>query len=81
MTPGTKFPTLGGCIAADVHGKNHHLEGSIGNFVEELEMVLANGSCIRCSRRQNSDLFWATLGGMGLTGFIYAATLQLKKIP
>ena len=81
VTPGTKFPTLGGCIAADVHGKNHHLEGSIGNFVEELEMVLANGSCIRCSRRQNSDLFWATLGGMGLTGFIYAATLQLKKIP
>ena len=81
VTPGTKFPTLGGCIAADVHGKNHHLEGSIGNFVEELEMVLANGSFVRCSRRQNSDLFWATLGGMGLTGFIYAATLQLKKIP
>ena len=80
VTPGTKFPTLGGCIAADVHGKNHHADGSIGNFIDEMEMVLANGSCVRCSRRENSDLFWATLGGMGLTGFIYAATLRLKKV-
>jgi decaprenylphospho-beta-D-ribofuranose 2-oxidase len=81
VTPGTKFPTLGGCISADVHGKNHHIDGSIGNFVEELEMILADGSFVRCSRRQNTDLFWATLGGMGLTGFIYAATFQLKKVP
>ncbi len=81
VTPGTKFPTLGGCIAADVHGKNHHVDGSIGNFIDELEMVLADGSCARCSRRENADLFWATLGGMGLTGFIYAATLRLKKVP
>ena len=80
VTPGTKFPTLGGCIAADVHGKNHHADGSIATFVEELEMVLADGSAVCCSRSQHPDLFWATLGGMGLTGFIYAATLRLKKI-
>ena len=81
VTPGTKFPTLGGCIAADVHGKNHHAEGSIAAFVETLDMVLADGSLVRCSRRQRAGLFWATLGGMGLTGFIYAATLRLKKVP
>ena len=81
MTPGTKFPTLGGGIAADIHGKNHHVDGSISNFVDELEMVLADGSHVRCSRREHSDLFRATLGGMGLTGFIYAATLRLKKVP
>ena len=78
---GTKFPTLGGCIAADVHGKNHHAEGSIAAFVESLDMVLADGSFVRCSRTECADLFWATLGGMGLTGFIYAATLRLKKVP
>lgn len=81
VTPGTKFPTLGGCIAADIHGKNHHAEGSIAAFVESLDMVLADGSTVRCSRSQRADLFWATLGGMGLTGFIYAATLRLKKVP
>ena len=81
VTPGTKFPTLGGCIAADVHGKNHHSEGSVAAFVESLDMVLADGSLVRCSRNECADLFWATLGGMGLTGFIYAATLRLKKVP
>lgn len=81
VTPGTKFPTLGGCIAADVHGKNHHAEGSIAAFVESLDMVLADGTLVRCSRSQCADLFWATLGGMGLTGVIYAATLRLKKVP
>ena len=80
VTPGTKFPTLGGCIAADVHGKNHHLDGSISSFVVELEMVLADGSQVRCSPRENSDLFRATLGGMGLTGFIYAAALRLRRV-
>ena len=80
VTPGTKFPTLGGCIAADVHGKNHHADGSIAAFIEELEMVLADGSQVHCSRHRLQDLFWATLGGMGLTGFVYAATLRLKKI-
>ena len=80
VTPGTKFPTLGGCIAADVHGKNHHVDGSIARFVRELEMVLADGRGLRCSAAENGDLFEATVGGMGLTGFIYAATIQLRQI-
>ena len=80
VTPGTKHPTLGGCIAADVHGKNHHGEGSIANYVDELEMVLANGDRVTCSRQQLPELFWATVGGMGLTGFIYAASMRLKRV-
>ena len=80
VTPGTKFPTLGGCLAADVHGKNHHVDGTIGNWVDEMEMVLADGTCRRCSRQEDPDLFRATLGGMGLTGFIYAATLRLRRV-
>jgi decaprenylphospho-beta-D-ribofuranose 2-oxidase len=80
VTPGTKFPTLGGCLAADVHGKNHHVDGTLGNFVTSLDMVLADGTSLRCSRSEHADLFWATLGGMGLTGFIYAATLRLRRI-
>ena len=80
VTPGTKFPTLGGCVAADVHGKNHHKDGSIGFFVEEIELLLADRSRVCCSREERSELFWATIGGMGLTGAIYAVTLRLKKI-
>ena len=80
VSPGTKYPTLGGCLAADVHGKNHHQSGSIARYVEELELVLADGSHVACSRQQSPDLFWATLGGMGLTGFIYAAALRLKSV-
>jgi len=80
VTPGTKFPTLGGCVAADVHGKNHHLHGSVGAFVEELDMVLADGSEVCSSRHSHPELFAATLGGMGLTGFIYAVTLRLAPI-
>jgi decaprenylphospho-beta-D-ribofuranose 2-oxidase len=80
VTPGTKFPTLGGCLAADVHGKNHHSEGSIAAFVVDIDLVLADGGQITCSRTEHADVFWATLGGMGLTGLIYAATLRLKKI-
>ncbi|MEW6756273.1 MAG: FAD-binding oxidoreductase [Candidatus Latescibacterota bacterium] len=80
VTPGTKFPTLGGCLAADVHGKNHHVDGTLGRYVEELEMVLADGSWVRCSANQHAGLFEATLGGMGLTGFIYAATVRLRRI-
>ncbi len=80
VTPGTKFPTLGGCLAADVHGKNHHLDGTLRNFVEQLDMVLADGSEISCSPQDHPDLFRATLGGMGLTGIIYAATLRLRRI-
>ena len=80
VTPGTKFVTLGGCICADVHGKNHHVDGSIGSFVREIHMVLAGGTEIRCSPQQNSELFEATVGGMGLTGFVYAVTVGLRRV-
>ena len=80
VTPGTKFVTIGGMIAADVHGKNHHQSGSIRNFVEELTLLLADGSTRICSPTQHADLFAATCGGMGLTGVITRATLKLVPI-
>ncbi len=80
VTPGTRHCTLGGCVAADVHGKNHHRVGAFGAFVDELEMVLAGGDVVRCSRTELPDLFWATLGGMGLTGLIHAVTLRLAPV-
>lgn len=80
VTPGTKYPTLGGCLAADVHGKNHHVDGALSRYLDSLEMVLADGTLVRCSRTENPELFRATLGGMGLTGVIYAATLRLRRI-
>jgi len=79
-TPGTKFVTVGGAIAADVHGKNHHRRRSLGQFVESLQMVVGDGSIVTCSRDERSDLFFATLGGMGLTGIILAATLRLVPV-
>lgn len=80
VTPGTKFATLGGCFAADVHGKNHHCDGTFSCHVKEIELVIANGTRRRCSPKQSSDLFWATAGGMGLTGIITELTLQLIPI-
>lgn len=80
VTPGTKYVTLGGCIAADVHGKNHHRDGSFGQYVKELEVILADGTPYRCSPSQNQELFWATIGGMGLTGVISEAVIQLQRI-
>ena len=80
VVPGTKFVTLGGMIAADVHGKNHHREGSFGDFVEALTLSLPDGRVITCSREDNPDLMAATIGGMGLTGTILEATFRLKPI-
>jgi len=80
VTPGTKFVTLGGCVAADVHGKNHHREGAFGAHVEALELILADGARATCSPAQNADLFRATVGGMGLTGVITEVTLRLKPV-
>lgn len=80
VTPGTKFCTVGACVACDVHGKNHHQEGSIGNFVRQLLLLLPSGESVRCSREQNVDLFFATLGGMGLTGIVLEVELQLRRV-
>ena len=80
VTPGTKHVSLGGAVAADIHGKNHHHDGSIGSHIIELELVLADGRRLCCSRHANADLFWATVGGMGLTGMIASVTLQLIPI-
>lgn len=80
VTPGTRFPTLGGCLACDVHGKNHHRDGSLSNHVRSCRLLLADGQTVSCSRSENTDLFRATAGGMGLTGFIQTISLQLIPI-
>lgn len=80
VTPGTKLITIGGAIASDVHGKNHHIEGCFSNCIEEFNLMLANGDIKTCSKTKNEDLFKATCGGMGLTGVILDAKISLKKI-
>src|SRR5690349_1809058 len=80
VTPGTKFITVGGAVASDVHGKNHHVDGSFSAHVLEMSLLLADGKTVKCSPTQNSDLFWATCGGMGLTGVITVVKFDLKKI-
>ena len=80
VTPGTKFVTVGGAIASDVHGKNHHIVGCFSECVDSFDLLLANGEIVTCSRSQCSDLFHATCGGMGLTGIVVEATLRLKPI-
>lgn len=81
VTPGTKFVTLGGMIAADVHGKNHHKDGSFGGYVDWIDIIIADGTVKRCSESQNSDLFKWTIGGMGLTGVIIRAAVRLRRVP
>ncbi|MCS3529668.1 FAD-binding oxidoreductase [Chryseobacterium sp. JUb7] len=80
VTPGTKFVSVGGAIASDVHGKNHHAEGCFSEYVIEFKLMTENGNIITCSREENSDKFWATIGGMGLTGIILTAKFKLKNI-
>ncbi|MEQ8968607.1 MAG: FAD-binding oxidoreductase [Azospirillaceae bacterium] len=81
VLPGTKFVTVGGAIANDVHGKNHHDAGSFGDHVLALDLVRSSGETLTCSPRENARLFRATIGGMGLTGLIVRATLQLARVP
>jgi len=81
VTPGTKFVTVGGAIAADVHGKNHHRSGSMAAAVLGFRLLTAGGEILACSREENPDAFWATLGGMGLTGFLLDARLRLERVP
>ena len=80
VTPGTKYVTLGGAIANDIHGKNHETAGSFGNHVPCFELVRSDGTRRLCSPTENPDWFAATIGGMGLTGVITWATLRLKPI-
>ena len=80
VTPGTKSVSVAGALACDVHGKNHHKDGSLSNFVRSFDLLLADGRQVCCSEDENSDLFWATIGGLGLTGMILGVTLQLRPI-
>ncbi len=80
VVPGTGLVTVGGMIAADVHGKNHHRDGSFGAHVEALTLATADGAIRACSRTENADLFRATLGGMGLTGVILSARFRLMPV-
>lgn len=80
VTPGTKFVTLAGAVANDVHGKNHHKDGSFGCFVLEFCLVRSTGESLICSREQNQELFYATIGGLGLTGWITWVKISLLAI-
>ena len=80
VTPGTKFVSLGGCVAADVHGKNHHQAGTFGAQTTGLEIKLADGTHVTCSPAREAELFRATIGGMGLTGVITEVSFRLVPI-
>lgn len=80
VTPGTRFVTLGGAIAGNVHGKNHHVNGSFGRHVLWVEMLLGDGRIVTASATSNSDLFAATVAGMGLTGVILTVAIRLQRI-
>jgi len=80
VTPGTKEVTLGGAVAFDIHGKNHHRDGGISNFVREIKLLTTNGETVTCGPDQNEELFWATVSGAGLTGIITEVALELRSI-
>ena len=80
VTPGTRFVTVGGAIANDVHGKNHQLFGTFGRHVVSFDLVRSDGTQLTCSATENSELFAATIGGIGLTGLILRATIQLRRV-
>ncbi len=80
VTPGTWKSTAGGCLACDAHGKNHHVAGSFADHVLRFRLAVADGRVLECTRSRNAELFWATAGGLGLTGVILDLTLQLQRI-
>lgn len=80
VVPGTQHVSIGGCVAADAHGKNHHHQGSFASSVQTFTLLTADGQRHRCSREENANIFWATFGGMGLTGIILEVSLQLRRI-
>jgi len=81
VSPGTHFVTLGGMVAADVHGKMHHVDGCFGEHVLALRLRVADGQIIECSDENEPELFRATIGGMGLTGHILEVEFRMKRIP
>ncbi|WP_420407500.1 FAD-binding protein [Hoeflea sp.] len=81
VTPGTAQVTVGGAIANDVHGKNHHRRGTFGRSVESFVLRTSDGKRSRCAHAENAALFRATIGGMGLTGLIETATIRLMRVP
>jgi FAD/FMN-containing dehydrogenase len=81
VVPGTQFVTVGGAIANDIHGKNHHGAGTFGRHVESLALLRSDGEVRFCSATSNPELFAATIGGMGLTGLILSATIRLMRVP
>lgn len=81
VTPGTRYVTLGGMVAADVHGKNHHVDGCFGRHVHALTLRVADGRIVTCSRAEHPELFFATIGGMGLTGHILHVSFRLVRVP
>ncbi|MBX7080376.1 MAG: FAD-binding oxidoreductase [Nannocystaceae bacterium] len=80
ITPGTKYVTVGGCIANDIHGKAHHAQGSFASCVDAITVLLASGDIVEASRTEHPDLFWGCFGGMGLLGVILTATIRLRRI-
>ncbi len=80
VVPGTRLVTVGGMIAADVHGKNHHRDGGFGDHVASFHLALPGGAVVTCSAEENAELFAATIGGMGLTGAILEATIRLRPV-
>jgi FAD/FMN-containing dehydrogenase len=80
VTPGTQYVTLGGAVANDVHGKNHHVRGTFGNHVNRFKLQRSDGSALICSLTENTDFFQATIGGLGLTGMIEWVDIQLLAI-
>lgn len=81
VVPGTSHVSVGGAIAADVHGKNHHVDGTFCDHLTAITLLLANGDLLSCSPSKNQEIFHATCGGMGLTGIIIDATIQLRAVP
>ena len=80
-TPGTRFVSVGGAIASDVHGKNHHVHGCFSECVLWMDLMLPSGEVVRCDKNNTPELFTATCGGMGLTGVILRAAVQLIRVP
>lgn len=80
VTPGTSHVTVGGCVANDVHGKNHHAFGSFGHHVEEITLLRSDGTVLRCAADENLDMLRATIGGLGLTGVILDVALRLRPV-